>query len=166
MTKLKTTAKPGQRSFFCHQTGPYHLKNNLLLLPLIIAIFTLASSCTSNTPPKKVSFTLRKATLRVDRSYLVSARQIAIIGTVSGESLTGLSLRFAVDRKALLKLRPPHFDLEISNVKMLELNPDLPVYIEVRLKSSVLPRAEKLYKRRKNSGMPSWQRIHTDIPPC
>ena len=46
-------------------------------MPLIIAIFTLASSCTSNTPPKKVSFTLRKATLRVDRSYLVSARQIS-----------------------------------------------------------------------------------------
>ena len=121
-------------------------------MPLIIAIFTLASSCTSNTPPKKVSLTLRKAILRVDKSYLVSARQIVITGTVSGESLTGLSLRFAVNRKALLKLRPPHFDLEISNVKMLELNPDLPVYIEARLKSSVLPRAEKLYKRRKKLG--------------
>ena len=54
-----------------------------------------------------------------------------------------------MDRKKLLKLRPPRFSLKISNIKMLELNPELPVYIEARLKSPVLSRIKKSYKKRK-----------------
>ena len=141
--------KPKQQSFYFRQTKLGNIKNSLLLTTLGIAVFVLTSSCGNSTPPKKVSLMLQKAILRVDKKYLVPARQIAITGTVSGETLTGVSLRFAVDRKELLKLRPPHFSLKISNIKMLELNPGLPVYIEARLKSPVLSSIKKSYKKRK-----------------
>jgi len=125
-------------------------KNSLLLATLGIAVFILTSSCGSNAPPKKVSLTLQKAILRVDKKYLVPARQIIITGMVSGETLTGVSLRFAVDRKELLELRTLHSSLEISNIKILE-PANLPVYIKTHLKPLVLSRTKELIPKTEKS---------------
>ncbi len=101
----------------------------------------------SNGKEKIEKFFLPKATLRVDERYLITAKKVELLGVSTGKDLKKVILLFVITRRDLNRLRPPHFDLDLSNKEMLTLNPTNPIYIEVVMKRESLRKANQLYKK-------------------
>jgi len=76
-----------------------------------------------------IGLSLPETTLRVDADTLVVAQSVELRGDVSDGALNGLALRFAVDRKHLPQLRPPHFDMDLDAAQILMFVADEPVWI-------------------------------------
>jgi hypothetical protein len=104
----------------------------LLLAALLLAAPGLTPPCQAQPMigDGTDGFSLPEATLlRVDADALITAQELQVRGTVAGGQLVDMSLRFAVDRADLLKLRPPHFDMDLDAAALLSFDPDLPVWI-------------------------------------
>jgi len=125
------------------------LVSALLFSPLIYCNTATGGDSKENSAREKKieKFILPKAIIRVDKAYLIPAKKIELVGIIPNATLEKIVLLFAINRTALLKLRPPHFELNISKIKILELNPDIPVYIEALMNPSALEKARNRFKK-------------------
>ncbi len=128
-----------------------------ILVPLIFSLL-LGTGCGRSNPPeatkkarpfhgkiKKVA--LSKAILRVDKATLLPVRGVKVAGFISQGALKGIDLLFIVNRESLPRLRPPHFELNLSNAQILELDPGRPIYVEVSMKHAPLETANQCYRK-------------------
>jgi len=76
-----------------------------------------------------IGLSLPETTLRVDADTLIVASAVELRGDVTDSALGGFSLRFAVDRKELPRLRPPTFDMDLNAAQILMFVADEPVWI-------------------------------------
>ena len=78
------------------------------------------------------------AIIRIDQRYTVPALRAAVWASRSGGKVTGVELHFAVDRTDLPKFRNDHFGMDLDNVAILSLDPDLPVWITAEGRSDLV----------------------------